>query len=75
MPGSVLGYERRLADVNWAHGRLVTPTSPDEPPGMDDGSAAAILDEAEDIINAVGPDMFAEVEKKEEGLEPLPTQS
>jgi hypothetical protein len=24
------GYERRLADVNWAHGSLVTPVSPEE---------------------------------------------
>jgi hypothetical protein len=51
-----------LADVNWAHGSLVTPVSPDEPPGLDDGSAAAVLDEAEDIINAIGPDVLAEVE-------------
>ena len=36
--------------------------SPDEPPGLDDGSAAAVLDEAEDIINAVGPEVLAEVQ-------------
>ena len=38
---------------------------PDEPPGLDDGSAAAVLDEAEDIINAVGPEILAEVEAEQ----------
>jgi hypothetical protein len=55
-------YERRLADVNWSHGSLVTPPTPEEPPGIDDGSVAAVLDEAEEIINAVGPGVLAEVE-------------
>jgi hypothetical protein len=61
-PASCPGYERRLADVNWVHGSLVTPKTPVEPPGLDDGSAAAILDEAEEIINAIGPEVLAEVE-------------
>lgn len=55
-------YERRLADVNWAHGSLVSPPSPAEPPGVDDGSAAAVLDEAEEIVNAIGYDVMADVE-------------
>jgi hypothetical protein len=55
-------YERRMADVNWAHGSLVTPSTPDEPPGLDDGSAAALLDEAEDFLNEVGPRVRAEYE-------------
>ena len=55
-------YERRLADVNWSHGTLVTPTTPDEPVDLDDGDdVAALLDEAEDIINAAGPEILAEV--------------
>ena len=54
-------YEPRLADVNWAHGTLVAPPSPAEPPGLDDGSAAALLDEAEDVVNAAAPRMLAEV--------------
>jgi hypothetical protein len=40
----------------------VPPRTPAEPPGLDDGSAAAVLDEAEDILNAVGAQMIAEVE-------------
>ena len=50
----------RLADVNWAHGRLVSPPTPPEPPGLDRG-AAKLLDEAEDIVNAAGPRILAEL--------------
>ncbi|HEX5367769.1 MAG TPA: hypothetical protein VFW63_14030 [Acidimicrobiales bacterium] len=57
-------YERRMADVNWAHGTLVTPSTPDEPLGAldrEDGSVARLLDEAEEIINAAGPEIMADV--------------
>ena len=59
-------YERRLADVAWTHGTLVVPPTPPEPQGLDDGTAAAVLDEAEDILNAVGADIRAEVEAERE---------
>ena len=55
-------YERRLADVAWVHSTTLTPPAPDEVPGLDDGSAAAVLDAAEDIVNAIGAQMIAEVE-------------
>ena len=55
-------YERRLADVAWTHGSLVVPPTPPEPQGLDDGSAAAVLDEAEEILNAAGSSIRAEVE-------------
>jgi hypothetical protein len=55
-------FEPRMADAGWAYGTLTTPETPPEPPGLDDGSAAAVLDEAEDILNAVGPDVLAEVQ-------------
>jgi len=56
-------YERRLADVAWSHGTLVTPATPQEPDGLgEDDSIAALLDAAEDIVNAVGPEVKAEVE-------------
>jgi hypothetical protein len=54
-------YERRLADVNWTHGTLIIPPAPEEPPGLDNG-AAQLLDEAEDVLNSVGPEILAEVE-------------
>ena len=58
-------YARRLADVNWSHGTLVTPPTPDEPLDAldrDDDSVARLLDEAEDIVNIAGPSIRAEVE-------------
>ena len=56
-------YTRRLADVNWSHGTLVTPPTPAEPSSLgDDDSIAALLDEAEDIVNNAGPSIRAEVE-------------
>jgi hypothetical protein len=58
-------YERRLADVNWMHGSLVTPPTPAEPPGLDDGSVAALLDEAEEVINNAGPAILADVQAQQ----------
>jgi hypothetical protein len=65
-PDECVAYERRLADVQWTYGTLVTPKTPDEPPGLDDGSAAAILDEAEEIINSIGPELLAEAEARDQ---------
>src|SRR6185312_6684201 len=52
-------FERRLADVNWQYGTLVTPPTPNEPQGE---GIAELLDSAEDIINAAAPDILGEVE-------------
>jgi hypothetical protein len=65
-------YTRRMADVNWAHGSLVTPETPPEPKSLgDDDSIAALLDAAEDIINGAVPatlaDLDAERRKREGG--------
>jgi hypothetical protein len=54
-------FERRLADVAWTHGTLVVPPTPPEPAGLDDGTAAALLDEAEGILNSAGARIMAEV--------------
>jgi hypothetical protein len=60
-------YERRMADVNWRHGTLVTPPTPEAPPSVgEDESVAALLDEAEDIINAAVPDVTAQVDAERE---------
>jgi hypothetical protein len=60
-------YERRLADVDWAHGDLVSPPSPEEPVDLDvrGDDVAALLDEAEDIVNAAGPSIVAEVQAQQ----------
>jgi len=59
-PDQCSSYDRRL-DAGWSYGSLVTPSTPVEPPGLDDGSAAAVLDQAEDIVNAIGAQVLAEV--------------
>lgn len=61
-PDQCSAYERRLADVAWTHGSLVVSPTPPEPAGLDDGSAAAVLDEAENILNAAVPMIRAEVD-------------
>lgn len=55
------GYERRMADVAWAHGSLVPHPTPPEPASVTDGTAAALLDEAAEIINAVSEQVKAEI--------------
>lgn len=64
-PAECPSYERRLADVNWSHGSLVAPATPDEPASLadDPDAVAALLDEAEDIVNAAGPDILAELDR------------
>lgn len=49
-------------DAGWTYGSMVSPATPDEPPGLDDGSAAALLDEAEDFLNSVGAQVLRELE-------------
>ena len=53
-------FERRQ-DAGWTYGSVLPPVTPNEPPGLDDGSAAAVLDEAEAVLNAIAPAMLAEV--------------
>ncbi len=60
-PDNCPKYERRLADRSWTYGTLVTPPTPAEPASVSDGTAAAILDEAEDHLNAVGAQIKADV--------------
>ncbi|UDY35453.1 hypothetical protein [Dermatobacter hominis] len=61
-PEDCKAFTPRLADVNWAHGTLVVPPTPPEPPSLGDPSIAALLDEAEDIVNAAVPRVRAEVD-------------
>jgi len=56
-------YTRRMADVNWSHGSLVTPQTPEEPESLgSDDSIAALLDAAEDIINGAVSGTLADLE-------------
>ena len=65
-PPDCLAYERRLADAGWEHGGLVEPPVEDEPEGVPGPVAAKLLDDAEDIVNAVVPDALEEVRREQE---------
>ena len=64
-PADCAKYTRRLADVNWGYGSLVTPETPAEPESLgEDDSIAALLDAAEDIINDAVPGTLADLEEE-----------
>ena len=53
-----------MVDVAWAHGSLVPPATPVEPASLNDGTAAAVLDEAASIIEAAMGDVLADLNDK-----------
>lgn len=58
-PADCAKYQRRTADVGWSRGNLVSdPVGEGPEPGH---NVAALLDQAEDIINAAGPEIAADV--------------
>ena len=62
-PEDCPSFAKRRVDVNWSHGTLVTPETPDEPVGLgEDDSIAALLDAAEDIVNEAGPRVMADLD-------------
>ena len=66
-------YEVRRADVGWTHGSLVEPAieeEPDEPAT----EVATLLDEAEDIVNAVVFDTREDVRREHERSQATPWQ-
>lgn len=70
-PDDCPSFELRRMDVGWQYGSLQTAVTPPEakPPTPDDVSVAALLDEAEAIVNAAAPDIIAEVDgKRKKGL-------
>ena len=64
-PADCAAYQPRLADVNWAHGSLITPPTPPEPVSVATGdpTIGALLDEAEEIVNAVVEQTRREVDR------------
>jgi hypothetical protein len=58
-------YEIRRMDVGWNYGSLRTAgASPD--PGPAGTDVAALLNEAEDIVNAAAPDVLADFESQQQ---------
>ena len=63
-PDDCVGFEKRMFDAGWQVGSLEqgydVPEA--EPEGED---VAALLDEAEEIVNAAAPDIISEFEAKD----------
>ena len=62
-PENCPSYQRRLVDVDWHHGSLIIPPTPPEPEAE---GIAELLDAAEDIVNAIGPQVLADLEAEQE---------
>jgi len=61
-PENCSKFELRLVDVDWRHGSLIAPPAPPEPKGE---AIAELLDAAEDIVNAIGPQVLADLEAEQ----------
>ena len=66
-------YEPRRADAGWTHGSLVEPAVEDEP-DEPAGEVATLLDQAEGIVSAVGPEALAEVRREQAKASATPWQ-
>ncbi len=64
-PADCPKYERKMIDAGWQYGSLTPTRAPEEPPDtVADPDVAALLDEAENIVNDIGFQLLAEEEKK-----------
>lgn len=61
-PEPCSSFALRLVDATFQHGHMVAPPTPPEPPGLGP-DAAALLNEAEDIVNAAAPRILGELER------------
>ncbi len=65
-PEDCEAYVKRRVDVSWSYGSLAMGRTPDEPESVGkDDSVAALLDEAEDVVNMAGARIIAEVEAEQ----------
>ena len=63
-PDDCVGFEKRRIDAGWQVGSLASSvrTPEAEPEGED---VSALLDEAEDIVNAAAPEIIADIDRKQ----------
>src|SRR5262245_51495939 len=65
-PDECVGYARRMMDAGWQVGTLETGYDEPEPEPQGD-DIAALLDEAEDIVNSAAPDIMRDLGGKKRG--------
>ena len=71
-PADCPKFEVRGFDAGWTQGSLARKPMPPDPPRLDEDTAA-LLDQAEDIVNSIGPEILAEHERVlERELRPPP---
>lgn len=63
-PSDCKGYERRVSGAGWVMGSLAPTAKPETPPDLDP-SIAALLDEAEAIVNNAAPEVIDKVNREE----------
>jgi hypothetical protein len=65
-PADCPKYDRRMIDAGWQYGSMAKGMAkqPAEPEIAMDADVAALLDQAEDIVNAAGMDLIAEQERR-----------
>ena len=61
-PENCPSYERLLIDTGFENGSLAVPPVEPEPEGNAD-DIAGVLDEAEDVVNAAGPEILEELDR------------
>ena len=65
-------FQQRTFDAGWTQGSLAQKAVPQDPPRID-ADTAALLDQAEDIINSAGSDIVDEVQRqRKRGRDDLP---
>ncbi len=64
-PDACPKYERRMGDAGWTLGKLAPGAERLDPPGLP-ANVGELLDQAETIINEVGPDVLSDVHAERE---------
>ena len=64
-PAECPGFERRMIDAGWQYGSLGAAHERVAPPDKIDDDVAALLDEAEEIVNAAGVELLDEQARKQ----------
>jgi hypothetical protein len=63
-PDECPGYERKMLDAGWVYGSLGAAQAPADDPAPSGPDVAALLDEAEQIVNAAGAGLIEERERQ-----------
>ena len=64
-PADCPKYERKMIDAGWQYGSMLPDNEPESEPAEEmPADIAALLDEAENIVNDAGADLLAEQQRK-----------